>query len=141
MVAEAEAFLEGLKSEPAAADPTHAEQAATPADQPPSAVPEQHSNGAGPASAVKSEPEQDGITPGRRKRNRWGPSQGEKQENGVKAEGESGGKKRRSRWESVPQTNTDTTLATVIPKEIIIAGGIKVRTLLDPPFSAALPAS
>lgn len=144
LVAEAEAFLEGLKSEPAAAEPSHAELAAAPADQPLSAVPEQHSNGAGPASAIKAEPEQDGTTPGRRKRNRWGPSQGEKQENGVKAEGETegkpGGKKRRSRWETVPETNTDTTLATIIPKEIVIAGGIKVCTYAGSPSSAARPA-
>ena len=34
-------------------------------------------------------------------------------------------KKRRSRWEEVPEENTDTTLA-VVPKEITICGGIRV---------------
>ena len=129
LVAEAEAFLEGLKSEPAVDGLTGAEQAAAPADQPGPAV--QQSNGAGAGLAVKSEPEQDGTTPGRRKRNRWGPTTGEQQENGVKAEGEADSKpkKRRSRWESAPETNTDTTLSTFIPKEIVIAGGIKVHTV------------
>lgn len=127
LVAEAEAFLEGLKSESVPDDPSVAQQAAAFADQPGLAV--QQSNGAGAGSAVKSEPEQDGTTPGRRKRNRWGPAAGEQQENGVKAEGEAEAKpkKRRSRWESAPETNTDTTLSTIIPKEIVIAGGIKVQ--------------
>lgn len=37
-------------------------------------------------------------------------------------------KKRRSRWEDVPEENTDTTLA-VVPKEITICGGIRVSLL------------
>ena len=102
------------------------------AQQQPSALPvPEQTNGAQPGPAVSTEPQQDATTPGRRKRNRWGPAPADKAENGVKAEPDGEGKpgkKRRSRWEDVPEVNTDATLATIIPKEIVIAGGIKVCT-------------
>ncbi|CAK0783328.1 hypothetical protein CVIRNUC_006527 [Coccomyxa viridis] len=53
------------------------------------------------------------------RRNKWGAIME------VKEEPPKPQKKRRSRWEEVPEENTDTTLA-VVPKEITICGGIRV---------------
>lgn len=56
------------------------------------------------------------------RRNKWGSVME------VKEEPPKPQKKRRSRWEEVPEENTDTTLA-VVPKEITICGGIRVSIL------------
>ena len=56
------------------------------------------------------------------RRNKWGAIME------VKEEPPKPQKKRRSRWEEVPEENTDTTLA-VVPKEITICGGIRVSIL------------
>jgi hypothetical protein len=62
-------------------------------------------------------PSANGFTSSGR-RNKWGPPMEVKEEPPKP-------KKRRSRWEEVPEENTDTTLA-VVPKEITICGGIRV---------------
>lgn len=128
--AEAEAFLQGLQAT-TSSTPLPGPPPIASAEQQSSALPvPEQANGAQIGPATVTEPQQDEATPGgRRKRNRWGPAPADKAENGVKAgaDGEGKpGKKRRSRWEDVPEVNTDTTLATIIPKEIVIAGGIKV---------------
>lgn len=120
-VAAAESFLEGLAAEVNGGAPNHSADVPTP-DQ---FSAQDQMNGVGPSPAEQSTPAADGSTLGRRKRNRWGPAPaGEGQQQGEN-ENKPPEKKRRSRWEEVPETTTDTTLA-LVPKEIIIAGGIKV---------------
>ena len=138
--AEAEAFLQGLQEATTSSTPLPGPPPIPYAGQQSSAVPvPEQANGAQTGPATVTEPPQaEAASGGRRKRNRWGPAPAEKAENGVKAvaDGESKpGKKRRSRWEDVPEVNTDTTLATIIPKEIVIAGGIKVCSRDHPELS------
>ena len=91
-----------------------------------------------PADGAQQAPEE-GATEGRRKRrNRWGnPSGAEATEaataeaNGTPeaAEG-TGKKKRRSRWED-PDENKDLSVASHVPKELVLPGGIKVRSFTE----------
>ena len=120
-VAAAESFLEGLAAEVTGGGSSHSADVPTP-DQPSA---QEQMNGVAPPPAEQSTPAADGNTSGRRKRNRWGPAPaGDGQQQGGDGN-KPPEKKRRSRWEEVPETTTDTTLA-LIPKEIVIAGGIKV---------------
>ena len=98
--------------------------------------------GVGPAQAaapaengVGGDAQPDGAQPGgdadgsgerpRKRRNRWGAPAVEAE--AVQATGADGQpkRKRRSRWED-PVENTETALANVLPKEIVLPGGIKV---------------
>lgn len=91
------------------------------------AGPAEQINGQANGSYLPGPPALDGSSGTKKKRNRWGPAPGAE----VKQEGDGESKpakKRRSRWEDVPETNTDTTLA-LVPKEIVIAGNIKVRAV------------
>ena len=67
------------------------------------------------------------------RRNKWGSVME------VKEEPPKPQKKRRSRWEEVPEENTDTTLA-VVPKEITICGGIRVSILMPMRLPSTLSA-
>jgi hypothetical protein len=125
--AEAQAFLAGLE---AAANAQAAEEfpstaaAGTSSYEKASAAPVEQINGQTNAHQQQGTPAPNDSLGSRKKRNRWGPTP-------VEATSQGGGgeskpvKKRRSRWEDVPEPNTDTTLA-LVPKEIVIAGNIKV---------------
>ena len=76
-------------------------------------------SGNGNASSANEVPAANGYTASGR-RNKWGRVMEVKEEPPKP-------KKRRSRWEEVPEENTDTTLA-VVPKEITICGGIRVQS-------------
>ena len=99
--------------------------------------------GVGPAQAaapaengVGGDAQPDGAQPGgdadgsaerpRKRRNRWGAPAVEAE--AVQATGADGQpkRKRRSRWED-PVETSETALANVLPKEIVLPGGIKVR--------------
>lgn len=121
-VAAAQQFLEGLASETNGAAAGLASEVPA-SDQPP--APSQDQNGSVAASVEESIPAADGTTSARRKRNRWGPAPTEDGKKEGDSESKPPEKKRRSRWEDVPEVSTDTTLS-LVPKEIVIAGGIKV---------------
>ena len=113
--ADAEAFLLGLEQGGGtAANDTQAE-ATTQANQ----VEAEQTNGqlTDASANGNAAPSANGFTSSGR-RNKWGQLMEVKEEPPKP-------KKRRSRWEEVPEENTDTTLA-VVPKEITICGGIRV---------------
>ena len=79
----------------------------------------------------------DGAAGGRKRRNRWGPAggpdapgagdAGAPAAGGPDAPAAASGRKRRSRWEEPVPENTALALATsVMPKEILLPGGVKV---------------
>ncbi len=114
--ADAEAFLLGLEK---AGDTTASDaQAQTISEL--NHVSTEQTNGQlnGASGNGDAAPSANGYTSSGR-RNKWGPVMEVKEEPPKP-------KKRRSRWEEVPEENTDTTLA-VVPKEITICGGIRVR--------------
>lgn len=113
--ADAEAFLLGLEK---AGDTTAGDaQAQTISEL--NHVGTEQTNGQlnGASGNGDAAPSANGYTSSGR-RNKWGPAMEVKEEPPKP-------KKRRSRWEEVPEENTDTTLA-VVPKEITICGGIRV---------------
>jgi len=137
--------------EAAAAPPEGAAQAeaapAQPAAEPAVAPPAAASQPAPDAAAAGAEPAQQngGVTDGaeagangadgsaeqpRKRRKRWGAPavEPEAAPGSVGADGQPAKRKRRSRWED-PAENSETALANVLPKEITLPGGIKVRWL------------
>ena len=92
------------------------------------------------APAPAAPPPADGAAAGRKRRNRWGPAGGPDApgagDAGAPAAGApdapaaASGRKRRSRWEEPVPENTALALATsVMPKEILLPGGVKVLPL------------
>jgi hypothetical protein len=122
-VAAAENFLEGLAAETNGAASSHATDLPAP-DQAPV---QDQMNGSAPPPTEQSAPASDGTSAARRKRNRWGPAPAGDGHKDGEGENKPPVKKRRSRWEEVPETSTDTTLS-LVPREITIAGGIKVSS-------------
>lgn len=129
-VTAAENFLEGLAAETNGAASSHVTELPAP-DQAPV---QDQVNGIAVPLEEQSAPASDGTSNSRRKRNRWGPSPASDGQKDGEGENKPAVKKRRSRWEEVPETSTDTTLA-LVPKEITIAGGIRVRGCPNLPLS------
>ena len=79
-----------------------------------------------------------GESEGRRKRrNRWGstsgadPTEGAAAGDTAPADAGTAKKKRKSRWEE-PEESKELSVVSHIPKELVLPGGIKVRSFLTP---------